>query len=161
MPYPELAEHLLSRGQKLSPTEQEEISGIIVDNTAAETTGNWHSSKRYDGFRGTDYLHDNADGKGTKSIRFTPDLPEAGEYEVHTIWSDNPPRAENIPVTISHDGGTEKITLNQQKDGYVWQLLGTWKFPKGTSGNVLFETTGTEGYVIADAVRFVKKDSPK
>ena len=47
--------------------------------------------------------------------------------------------------------------LNQQKGGYDWRLLGTWEFYKGTSGNLLIETSGTEGYVIADAVRFVKK----
>ncbi len=101
---------------------------------------------------GSDYLHDDAEGKGTKSIRFTPSLPESGEYEVYTIWSNNPPRADNVPVTITHGGGVQKISLNQQKDANDWQLLGTWNFTEGTSGNVLFETAGTSGYVIADAV---------
>jgi len=68
-----------------------------------------------------------------------------------------PTRAVNIPVTITHAGGTAKIMLNQQKGGYDLRLLDTWEFYKGTSGNLLIETSGTEGYVIADAVRFVKK----
>ena len=65
----------------------------------------------------------------------------------------------NLPVTITHAGGTAKIMLNQQKGGYDWRLLRTWEFYKGTSGNLLIETFGTECYVIADAVRFVKKSA--
>ncbi|MDF1753318.1 MAG: FAD-dependent oxidoreductase [Verrucomicrobiales bacterium] len=160
VPYGELAERLTARGQKLAPVETAKVSGIIVDDQEAEVTGEWLRSTRYPGFHGAGYLHDNAEGKGSNSIRFTPDLPTAGDYDVYTIWSDKPPRAENVPVTITHATGTESILLNQQKGGFEWQLIGTWEFSKGSAGSVLFETIDTKGYVIADAVRFVRKSRP-
>ncbi len=52
LPYPELAEHLLSRGQKLTPAQPKKASGIIVDNAEAEMTGEWSTSTRYPGFHG-------------------------------------------------------------------------------------------------------------
>ncbi len=158
--YAKLAKRLTARGQKLSPPAATKLSGIIVDDHDAQVTGQWLPSSFSPGFHGDGYLHDNAEGKGSNSIRFTPDIPTAGQYDVYTIWSSNPPRANNVPVTITHEGGTEKIWLNQQQGGYNWKLIGSWRFSKGTAGNVLFETKGTEGYVIADAVRFVKKDKP-
>jgi len=36
-------------------------------------------------------------------------------------------------------------------------LLGTYTFAAGTSGNVLVSNTGTNGFVIADAVSFVQQ----
>ena len=45
---------------------------------------------------------------------------------------------------------------NEQTQGGVWVLLGTFTFDASTGGNVTIRTTGTNGYVIADAVRFVK-----
>ncbi|MGE9268816.1 MAG: FAD-dependent oxidoreductase, partial [Verrucomicrobiales bacterium] len=160
--YEKLAAHLRQRGQILTPPpapadpSAPEKTGLIIDNSAAEKTGTWHTSTRYPGYFGSDYLHDGNEGKGEKSLRFTPDLPAAGRYEVFTTWSNNAPRAKKIPLTITHADGSEKITLNQQEEGRGWQSLGTWNFEKGRSGSLLIETTGTQGYVIADAVRFQK-----
>ncbi len=158
VPYEELRDTLLARGQKLAPMIESPVEGeIIVDNTAAELTGEWFSSTRYPGFHGTDYLHDGNEKTAAKSIRFTPDLPEAGTYAVYTRWNTNTPRAQSVPIEITHSGGTTRLTVNQQTKGNAWNLLGTYAFSAGTKGGVLIRTDGTSGYVIADAVRFVPK----
>src|SRR5690606_27317236 len=47
------------------------------------------------------------------------------------------------------------VSVNQQVNGGAWNLLGSFSFDAGTAGNVRIRTTGTNGVVIADAVRFV------
>jgi hypothetical protein len=39
-------------------------------------------------------------------------------------------------------------------NGGQWVLLGTYTFAAGSSGYVQLGTAGTDGYVIADAVKF-------
>jgi hypothetical protein len=58
--YEKLRAELLARGQRLAPAvdpPDAAVEGeIIVDNADAETTGIWHSSHRYPGYYGVDYL---------------------------------------------------------------------------------------------------------
>lgn len=44
-----------------------------------------------------------------------------------------------------------------QATGATWVSLGTYAFTAGTTGSVRITTTGTNGFVIADAVRFLKQ----
>ncbi len=48
------------------------------------------------------------------------------------------------------------MTVNQRASGSQWNLLGTFQFDAGTAGNVVVRTDGTNGFVIADAVRLVR-----
>jgi len=129
-----------------------------ADTTGITVTGAWTASTFGAGLRfGSDYLQDDNTGKGTKSVRFTPTLDQAGSYEVFAWWNANTNRATNTPIDVIHAGGTTTVTVNQQANGAQWNSLGVYTFPAGTSGSVLVRTTGTNGYVIADAVRFVKQ----
>lgn len=132
----------------------------IVDNddsTGVTKVGSWNSSSSVPGFYDTNYNHDNQSGKGTKTITFAPNLPTADDYKVYARWSTGSSpgnRADNVPTTINYDGGSETVTVNQQIKSGAWTLLGEWAFNAGTSGNVTVATTGTSGFVTADAFRF-------
>ena len=129
---------------------------VILDNNAASgvtITGTWTSSTSVTGYYGSNYLHDGNALKGSKSVRYTPDL-QAGTYSVYARWTSGTNRASNVPYDITHAGGTTTVTVNQQTNGGTWVFLGAFNFNAGTSGNVLIRTTGTNGHVMADAVGF-------
>lgn len=135
------------------------LPGIVVDETAATLVGKWQYSTHTPPYVGLGYLHDMKDGKGAKSVTFTPDLPRAGRYEVRLAHCYNIRRATNAPVTIRHADGETKLRINQQEEpshGRLWRTLGTFQFAAGTNGWVRLSNEGTEGkYVIADAVQFL------
>ena len=137
------------------------VSGfdLIKDNASASgvtVTGAWTASTYTAGYYADDYLHDDNDGKGSKSVRFTPQIPHDGPATVYVRWTAAANRATNVPIDITHATGTTTVTVNQQTNGGVWYPLGTYSFNAGTGGNILIRTTGTTGYVIVDAVRIVR-----
>ncbi|HWF19642.1 MAG TPA: FAD-dependent oxidoreductase [Verrucomicrobiae bacterium] len=133
-------------------------SGIVQDNadpTGVTITGQWPSSTSIAGYYGTNYITDNNTNKGTKSVRFTPAIPSTGSYQVYLWWTADYNRATNVPVDVISAAGTNTIIINQTQNGQQWSYIGTFNFTAGTSNSVLIRTTGTSGYVIADAARFV------
>ena len=62
--------------------------------------------------------------------------------------------AGNVPVDIEHNGGVTTRMVDQRARGGEWVSLGMYAFP-ATGGSVLIRTDNTNGYVVADAVRFV------
>lgn len=138
-----------------------ETEGIIMDNA---TTGNnfqpadWITSTAGTQMYGTDFYHDNNTGKGLKQFAFQPSLPWAGLYNVYAWWPADSGNANNVPVAIEHSGGTYNTTINQRTNGMQWNLLGTYSMPQNVGGKVILTTTGTNGYVVADAVKFVPAD---
>ncbi len=132
----------------------------IVDNTDATSvvrTGNWVTSTGVSGYYGTNYLHDDNAGQGTKSVKFIPDLPEAGTYEVFMRWTvAGSGRASNTQVIVDWAGGVTTDSVNQQANGTSWYSLGTYNFVHGRVGSVTITNTDANGHVIADAVRFVR-----
>jgi len=134
-------------------------SEVIVDNSNAAdftTSGSWISSTANAGYYGADYVHDDNSGKGSKTATFTAAVG-TGTYEVYMRWTAGTNRASNLPVTIHHAGGSNTVTVNQRLNGGVWRLLGTYNFRTHADGRVVLSNTGTNGHVIADAVRFVRQ----
>jgi regulation of enolase protein 1 (concanavalin A-like superfamily) len=135
---------------------------IIMDNadvSGVTITGAWTSSTYIPGYVGTDYLHDGNTGKGTKSVRFTPNIPTAGAYQVYGRWTaSSVDRATNAPFTVQYSGGTAgPLPQNQQLNNNTWVLIGTYTFAAGTGGYVEISNTGTTQHVIVDAVKFVRQ----
>lgn len=103
------------------------------------------------------FMHDGANGKGSKSVLFKVDLPGSGSFRVDVAYTSSRLRATNVPVTVSEG---ERIlgqffvdqTQEPNADGYI--TLGTFA---ATSGQlrVLIETFDTEEKVVVDAVRVV------
>lgn len=136
---------------------------IILDNTDSGSltlTGAWTSSSSTTGYYGSNYLHDGAAGKGSKSALFHTTLGAAGDYEVYLRWTSSSNRAANVPVDITWSGGTDAVTVDQRTGGGAWVLLGTYSAGSGSTLSVKVSNTGTSGYVIADAVRIVKTGTP-
>jgi len=135
------------------------LPGIVVDDTAATLVGKWQYSTHTPPYVGLGYLHDMQEGKGQKSVTFTPDLPSAGWYEVRLAHCYNIRRATNAPVTIHHADGEITIRVNQQEvPGHdrLFRTLGKFRFEAGRGGSVRVSTEGTEGKtVIADAVQWL------
>lgn len=125
---------------------------IIVDDFEATLTGEWTFSASTPGAYLGSYLVDGNSGKGTKSAIYTPEIPVAGTYPVYLRWSALANRATNVPVTVNHGNGSTLVIVNQTLNGGIWFKLGDFPLTAGTSNSVVIETTGTNGFVIADAV---------
>ncbi|RYD38814.1 MAG: FAD-dependent oxidoreductase [Verrucomicrobiaceae bacterium] len=153
--YAKLKERLLADKQILiwdaPPLTEEEKSmapaGIEVDEVAATRTGDWTEASS------GGYLHDNDDGKGTKTITYTPDLPKDGSYDVYLTWRKNGNRATNVPVEITGADGKKSITVDQRSTG-GWVKVHSGSFKAGKSSALTISNKGTNGHVIADAVRW-------
>ncbi len=136
------------------------LAGVVVDDSDAVKTGKWSDSVLANPRRvGEGYLHDDDSAKGILSVRYTPDLPEEGSYDVVLIFPPNPMAATNVPVTLDVEGvGKVSLTVNQraaEQNGFV--SLGTFKLPAGRRTSVTLSNRGTDGYVVADAVQFVPR----
>ncbi|MFN0079700.1 MAG: DUF1553 domain-containing protein [Prosthecobacter sp.] len=151
-----------------------DLPGIVVDDSAAQKVGMWKESTSYAPYIGAGYVSDNNDGKGEKTITFTPKLPKSGRYEVRVAFNAGPNRAENATVTILHADGEELKGIKMVTDnlkGLQFASLGTYRFEANGQGFVLIANAGSQGFVTVDAVQFVpadetiveevaKKDSP-
>ena len=139
------------------------LPGIVVDNLAAEVTGHWRESTGTTNFVDRNYLADGNSDKGKKSIRFVPNLPRAGRYEVLISYPPLWNRATNVPVTIEFAEGSATVRVDQTQApdvDYIFKSLGKFRFEAGTNGAVSLANIGTKGFVVADAARFIPVDEP-
>ena len=140
---------------------------IVVDAsdpTGVTKVGAWTPSTTTAGYYGADALNDGNTKSGTQSVKFTPNLPVAGTYEVFAWWPAATNRSPSVPFKITHASGTPTVNVNQQLNGGQWYSLGTYTFNAGTTGSVLITNAYTgplpvpsQCYVLADAVRFVRQ----
>lgn len=143
------------------------LPGITVDEGSAVLVGKWQYSTHTPPYVGVGYLHDQKEGKGTKSATYTPDLPRSGVYEVRLAHCYNVRRSVNTPIIIHHADGDTTLRINQQdvpEHGKLFRTLGKFRFTAGRSGYVRISTDGTDGkYVIVDAVQWIPiaDDKPK
>jgi hypothetical protein len=140
-----------------------ETTAIILDNPTAKSvggsdlSGNWTRSTSTAGYYGTNY-QTQAATTATAWARWTPRLSAAGYYDVYMRWTSGTNRASSAKVTINRPTGQTTTYVNQQLNGGTWNLLGRYYFNAGYatgSGSVTLWATGANGYVVADAVRFV------
>ncbi len=128
---------------------------IIIDNPAASAVGTWSTASTSTDKFGADYRF-KSKGTGTAYLQFTPNLPVAGRYEVYEWHSIGSNRAIAAAHVVSYSGGSQTVTANQQINGGTWNLLGTFSFAAGVSGNIrINDNFATGTIVIADAVRVV------
>jgi hypothetical protein len=95
-------------------------------------------------------------------VRWRPALPGSGPYEVLVSYAAASNRAPDAPYTVVHAAGTEVVRVDQtvrgapEPRGGEWVSLGVFPFAAGIGGSVsLSDVAG--GYVVADAVRFVRR----
>jgi hypothetical protein len=166
VPYPKLRERLLADGQVLEYTaprkplrglDPKKLQGVVIDDQNAKLAGHWTSSAAGKSFVGSGYQHDGKAADGQFTARFEAKLPMAGRYEVRLACPPNSNRATNVPVEVTHAGGTKMVTVNQQKpqvDG-LFVSLGSYDFTADQPAVVTLKNAGTDGYVIIDAVQWL------
>ncbi|MCA9081330.1 MAG: DUF1549 domain-containing protein [Planctomycetaceae bacterium] len=152
------AKYELSKSRKEGGLSPENLLGVVVDDTAATLNGFWKNSSLSPSFIGAGYIHDDKADKGQKSVTFTPDLPQTGEYEVRISYTANKGRDRAVPVTIRHAAGESVVNVDQEQKpelGGVFHVLGRFQFAAGTTGSVTISNAETTDHVIVDAAQFV------
>ncbi len=139
-------------------TSLKDLPGVVVDDSQARKVGAWQASRYTPGWVLDGYLHDEAKGKGEKTVTFQPELPAAGMYEVRLAYTAGGNRAAAVPVSVFCADGETTIMVDQRRpppiDG-LWISLGTHRFEANGQGFVMVSNEGTTGHVIADAAQFL------
>jgi hypothetical protein len=143
--------------------DSKELDGIVIDNLQAEVEGQWTLSNYSTNFVDKNYLHDGNQKKekGKKLVRFRPDVPQDGLYEIRLAYTARPNRATNVPVRVSSKGSERTVYLNQTvlpPHDKAFEILGTFMLERGTNNLVEVLTEGTKGFVVVDAVQFLPQD---
>ena len=130
---------------------------IVVDNAAVGVqdarrtfAGVWCVSSSA-GFFGSESLYNC--GSSADRYRWTPNLVNAGSYEVYIWWTAHPNRSTNVPITVAHANGSTTQLVNQRINGGQWVSLGVFTFNGSIDEYV--EVSSANGQVAADAVRWV------
>lgn len=127
-----------------------------VDDADAQATyaGTWPLSTNPGAFNRYSKVLQGSGTVGTAT--FTPNITQAGQYDVYARWVSASNRAAAAPFAITGLDGTFNVTRDQRSNGSAWVSLGRYNFTTGTGGRVaLSNTANSAEYVSADAVRFV------
>lgn len=127
----------------------------IVDNPSA--SGNWgnstYSSQKY----GADYKYANP-VLASDSAWFTANLPATGNYEVYVWHPADAGYNDKTPYVVATTSGNVSVNVNQRVNGGQWRSIGTYSLAGGSAPVVgVSRWTNGTGYVIADAVRIVRR----
>jgi len=134
------------------------LPGIVLDDTDAVLVGEWQHSTHTRSYIGEGYIHDLRQGKGAKSVSFTPPIPKAGRYEVRFAWTAERNRDTAVPVMISSADGDFTVHVDQTQTPPIegrFGSLGQYRFEANDAGFVLISNEGTSGHVVVDAVQFI------
>jgi hypothetical protein len=160
--YVKLRERLLADKQILEWTgavraqvSPAKLTGIVVDDAAAEKTGDWVASSAIACRIGDGYIHDGNAQKGEMSATFAPDVPKAGEYEVLLVFTTNPNRASNVPVAITTTSHVKKLAVVNERSGSGLAALGRFRLNAGKSITVKVSNDRTDGFVVVDGLQLV------
>jgi hypothetical protein len=126
-------------------------TSVVVDNENAVFVGSWTQVPSTECY-GMTHQYTVA-GTGSLTATFTPDLPQAGTYDIYAWWTAGPARATNAPYTINHSGGSDVVLMDQEQGGGGWTYLGTYYFDAGTEGSVEL-SDDADDYVFADAIKW-------
>lgn len=140
------------------PSSISKFPGLLVDERAAATKGQWMFSQYSQNYLNDGYYHDGNELKGEKTLTFQTTLPLSGRYEVRLAYAEAKNRSTRTPVTIGHLGGETAVFVNQQNpptlDGR-FHSLGTFNFARKGKNFVRISTENTDGHVVADAVQWL------
>jgi len=162
----------LQRTLKTNPLVDGSQPEILLDNdvtpTNIQVVGDWQTLKTGSKYAATQ-LTDNSLGKTAKSVRFTPEIPQNGEYELY-IYNPNPTGGGGNPGDAQNQSKASKTKLkvkagNQEQEWVIstreqvsdWIRVGSFSLVKGNGNFVEITNQNADGIVVADAVLFVPK----
>lgn len=134
------------------------LPGLVLDDEQAELKGAWARSSSFKPHIGTGYLHDDrrADGQSVATFRFK--APTAGRYELRMAYSAHETRAKKLPLTVRSGGQQTDFTVDQTQPlpkGEAFRSLGSVELAANTESTITLSNTGTEGFVILDALQLL------
>jgi hypothetical protein len=140
------------------PLVDNRIFEILVDNDDREhvaITGDWET------FRWACYGQDMLRSKGDGSVKYIPEIPRKGQYNVYLYLSKSEGLASEIPVSVFDGKNTveqivkpDEMIVQGQTSG-EWVSLGKYHLPKGKKGNITVHSKQANGIIPADAVILV------
>lgn len=152
--YSKLRERLLKDGQILvDPKAPKKLKGFVLDDDDAKLIGSWKHGQMNARHAGR-YVHDDNSNKGKSSALFTAKLPAKGRYEVKFHFTESGNRATNVPVVIKVNDKTNRFTINQKVKNDDGVSLGIYECEEA---EIIITNENTDGYVVIDAVQFIKK----
>jgi len=79
-------------------------------------------------------------------------VAEDGNYNVYARWRAHSNWATDAPYTVTYDGGSQTVDVNQEINGGVWNLLGTFSLVTTATGEVMLGNDADDR-VVADSIR--------
>ncbi len=132
----------------------------IVDN---ETSGrftasaNWDTSSFSSQRRGSNYRFTTPEAVSDPAW-YMANIPATGNYQVYAWYPANSGYNSSTPYVVVTTSGNQVVHVNQQINGGSWVSLGTFNLSGGDYNVVgVSRWTSGAGYVIADAVRIVRR----
>jgi len=166
-----MAAELAAMGVEVWPISKCMAQVIEVGNAptgcSVTTVGSWSAnaddcySKQMDD--GNSYVISVPSGSPSDSVRFTPDLPVEGDYDVYAIWKVDPSNATDVRVSVRHNTGTANVTVDQTQALDDWYYLGRYSCSAGSFSYVTISDSqcATPGDTVrADAVKYVYNGPP-
>ncbi|MEO8352294.1 MAG: FAD-dependent oxidoreductase, partial [Chthoniobacteraceae bacterium] len=165
--YANLRERLLADGQVLewvgesaerAVAPARKLPGIVLDDRDAERKGDWVAGSLKNQRRvGDGYVHDGNERKGELAMTWTPDISQAGRYEIIIHFPPHPNRASNARVTVTVGNAQSKVTVNERQPSGS-QALGVFDLPNGKATSITLSNAGSDGYVVADGIQLLPRD---
>ncbi len=179
LPYSELRTRLLAQGQTVElpappalktdakaskATPNKSAQGLLLDDQVAELEGTWIRSTNFKPYIGTGYVHDEqrSDGKSRATFRFKG--PADGEFALHMAYSAHETRTKRLPIVLVGDGQEQRLTVDQTVPlpaGEAFRTVGQVRLRKGVDYTLTLSNTGTEGFVILDALQLIPAAAAK
>ncbi|MFC0107749.1 golvesin C-terminal-like domain-containing protein [Kibdelosporangium aridum] len=128
---------------------------VVADNDSVPSfevvSGSWTKTDGGTADYGQSY-HSRPQGTGSNKVRFRPDVPMNGVYDVSVWYRAGADQASNASFVIRHAEGQSTVKVDQRSGGGRWVRLGEHAFAGGGGGTVEL-SDAADGTVIADAVR--------
>jgi hypothetical protein len=138
-----------------------EMSGFAWDQQASsQDNPTWTTGPSWDNDPAHHRSHIAPPGSGSATAVYRPAINLHGKYTVYEWhgWAGATPsslaEASNVPCRIVHANGATDLTIDQTTNYGRWNALGTYHFKAGGGASVMV-SNNANGYVVADAFRFV------
>ncbi len=178
LPYPKLRERLLAQKQVLELPDVSELpspsgsinaknlSGIVLDDTSAQLTGEWYHSVNFKPHVGSGYLFsgtpgDKVVGDGSATATFQIKVPKSGDYQLLMSYSAHETRAANVPVRVMSGSHEKHFTVDQTQplpSGQHFKSVGNVLLESGVETTITISNHQTVGFVIIDALQLLSEE---
>jgi len=130
-------------------------SSVIVDDSTAKRSGHWVETVYSRPFIGLGYLHDDNRDKGKASVRFETRLPQ-GKYRISLAYTSGANRSRSTTLIVDDETKKHSFKVDQTKPPTEepWDAIGELSLDQEQAVTITIMNDGSDGYVIADAVRF-------